>query len=99
MIQSLMMLFMRWKHPIVPLMSLCMIQMEEAEDLPGMQQEEEDAVAAEEEHNDTEFDDAVDEVETSNSTTGEPVHDPNGRMPGQLPTEAMESYKDYHAVK
>ena len=72
---------------------------EEVEDLPGMRPEEEDAMAAEEERNDTESDDAVDEVETPNSTNGEPAHDPNGRMPGQLPTEATASHKDYHTVK
>ena len=72
---------------------------EEVEDLPGMRPEEEDAMAAEEERNDTESDDAVDEVETPNSTNGEPAHDPNGRMPGQLPTEATASHRDYHTVK
>jgi hypothetical protein len=64
-----------------------------------MQPEEEDAMAVEEECNDTESDDAVDEVEMPNSTNIEPVHDPNGRMPGQLPTEATASHKDYHTVK
>ncbi len=72
---------------------------EEAEDLSAMMPEEEDAMAAEEECNDTESDDGVDEVETPNSINGDPVHDLNGRMPQQLPTEATALHKDYHCQR
>jgi hypothetical protein len=75
---------------------------EEAEDLPVLRPEEEDAVAAEEELITTESDDPAGDEATptpENTTAEMPVHDPNGRMPGQLPTEAAASHKDYHTVK
>jgi len=75
---------------------------EEAEDLPALRPEEEDAVAAEEELITTESDDPAGDEATptpENTTAEMPVHDPNGRMPGQLPTEAAASHKDYHTVK
>jgi len=74
----------------------------EAEDLPVPRPEEEDAVAAEEELITTESDDPAGDEATptpENTTAEMPVHDPNGRMPGQLPTEAAASHKDYHTVK
>jgi hypothetical protein len=75
---------------------------EEAEDLPAMRPEEEDVMAAEEEQIALELDDAPpDEVtpETPENATAEaPVHDPNGRMPGQLPTKAAASHKDYQTL-
>jgi hypothetical protein len=61
----------------------------EDEDLPVLRPEEEDAEAAEEE---------VNGGEAEEDNNGE---DPNGRMPGQIPTAAAAaaSVKDYHSIK
>jgi hypothetical protein len=37
-------------------------------------------------------------VQNNNEAPGD-VHDPNGRMPGQLPTEASATVKDYYSIK
>ncbi len=76
---------------------------EEAEDLPMLRPEEEDAEVVEEERKETEATDmdeeeAINNNEASNAPD-EAVHDPNGRMPGQLPTAAAASVKDYHSIK
>ncbi len=36
---------------------------------------------------------------TTEAIAADAVHDPNGRMPGQLPTAATAVMKDYHSVK
>ena len=76
---------------------------EETEDMPTVRPEEEDAEAAEEQSNEIEADGAEQEEENVGATTevvaAEAVHDPNGRMPGQLPTAATAVTKDYHSVK
>jgi hypothetical protein len=72
-----------------------LLDVEESEDLPTATPEEEDAEADEEQHQETEA------VENNNEATNEPEsqHDPNGRMPGQLPTEAAATVKDYTSIK
>jgi hypothetical protein len=77
---------------------------EEAEDLPPWgPEEEEDAEVVEAEQNemlatDMDDDEAINNGEAPNAPD-EAVHDPNGRMPGQLPTAATVSVKDYHSIK
>jgi hypothetical protein len=82
---------------------------EEAEDLSTARLEEEDAEVAEE-LSEEEEDEMKDQEPRNNdgapesqppatTTTNEPVHDPNGRMPGQLPTAAAATVKDYHSIK
>ncbi len=72
---------------------------EEAEDLPTLRPEEEDAEVVEEERNEMEVADMDDDEAINNNEApmapDEAVHDPNGRMPGQLPTAATASVKDY----
>jgi hypothetical protein len=91
---------------------------EEAEDMPDIRPEEEEAEAAAEEQNPMETEDdaeanvapsAVDNVIEGTEGNGEAVqnnneapgdvHDPNGRMPEQLPMEASATVKDYHSIK
>jgi hypothetical protein len=62
---------------------------EEVEDLPTLRPEEEDVEVAEE----------LNGGEAEEGIANENAHDPNGRMPGQLPTETDASQKDYHSIK
>ncbi len=66
-----------------------------------MRPEEEDAEAAEEEVNSgkAEKDINAEAVNDAPSATNENTHNPNGRMPGQLPTAAAASVKYYHCIK
>jgi hypothetical protein len=74
---------------------------EEAEDLPTARPEEEDEEVAEEQANVEGGEDfrAEDITEPAAAATTKPVLDPNGRMPGQLPTAEAAVQKDYHSVK
>jgi hypothetical protein len=38
-------------------------------------------------------------INNAPNSTNENAHDPNGRMPGQIPTAAAASVKDYHSIK
>lgn len=73
----------------------------EDEDLPVLRPEEEDAEAAEEEVNggEAEEDNNGEAIHDAPNATNEITHDPNGRMPGQIPTAAAASVKDYHSIK
>jgi hypothetical protein len=74
---------------------------EEHEDLPVLRPEEEDAEVEEERNGGEAEENADDEEGALNTSDGanENAHDPNGRMPGQLPTAANASQKDYHSIK
>jgi hypothetical protein len=39
------------------------------------------------------------EIAIPESTAEQNIHEPNGRMPGQLPTEASATVKDYYSIK
>ena len=91
-----------------------MLDSEDAEDMPDVRPEEEEAEAAEEEQHAMEseaeankadgneavgFNEEDQGVQNNNAASGAVVHDPDGRMPGQLPTEASATVKDYHSIK
>jgi hypothetical protein len=73
---------------------------EETEDLPAVRPEEEDAEVLDE-LNGGEAKEANERVAAVNKPDGanENIHDPNGRMPGQLPKAADAVQKDYHSIK
>jgi len=74
---------------------------EEHEDLPVQRPEEKDAEVEEERNGGAAEENADNEEGALNTSDGanENAHDPNGRMPGQLPTAANASQKDYHSIK
>ena len=73
---------------------------EETEDLPAVRPEEEDAEVLDE-LNGGEAEEANEREAAVNKPDGanENIHDPNGRMPGQLPKAADAVQKDYHSIK
>ena len=91
-----------------------LLDSEDAEDMPDVRPEEEEAEAAEEEQHAMEseaeankangnealgFNEEDQGVQNNNAASGAVVHDPDGRMQGQLPTEASATVKDYHSIK
>jgi len=91
-----------------------LLDSEEAEDMPHVRPEEEEAEAAEEEQHAMESEAEANEadgneavgfneedqgVQNNNAASGAVVHDLDGRMQGQLPTEASATVKDYHSIK
>jgi hypothetical protein len=73
---------------------------EEVEDMPAIRPEEEDAEVLDE-LNGGEAEEANKREAAVNKPDGanENIHDPNGRMPGQLPKAADAVQKDYHSIK
>ncbi len=74
---------------------------EEAEDLPVLSPEEEDAETAEKEvkGGKNEDDNNGEAINDASNARNENAHDPNGRMPGKLRTAAATSVKDFHSIK